>query len=253
MKKFKIPKEDQFIKKISVAVGILLFLIIVGSFMHNSNGGDHDMQESIFYTISLITHTDVEEVHSNYVYLLISLFGYIVQFYILYIILEFMLEGKLKNIFSEVKMLNQIKKMKNHYIICGGGRVGMNVAQEMIKYKKPYVIVEAEKERVERLKQKGFTALTGDALDDKELQKLGLEKAGYLAACLGDDGDNILLVLTAKEHCPNLRISARANREKTVNKLRHAGANHIILPEVIGGLQIAHSLIRDDVQSKKHK
>lgn len=254
-KKFKPPKEDEFIKKISIALGILFVLIIVGSSIHYYSEGSHDasgenqvgIKNSVLYTISLITHSDIEEVHENILYLIISLLGYVTQFYFLYVILDFMIEGKLKNVFSEVKMLNQINKMNNHFIVCGGGRVGKNVANELQKYNMPYVIVESDKDRVERLKKEGYNIVTGDALDENDLEKVGLKRAGYLTACLSEDGGNILLVLTAKEHNPGIKIAARATREKTINKLKHAGAHHIILPELIGGLQMAHAVIKDEL------
>lgn len=254
MKKFRIPAEEQFIKKISIALIILTILIFSGAAFHKSHlenpGEDYNFKESIFYTIALITHTNSDEVNQNIFYLAVVLLGYVTQFYILYIILEFMLEGKLKSIFSEVKILNHIKHMKNHVIVCGGGRVGKNVALELKKYSMEYIILEGDKDRVEYLKKLGLQAITADALDENELKKVGLEKARHLSACLGEDGDNILLVLTAKEHNPMVNVSARATREKTVNKLRHAGARHIILPEVLGGMQLAHSLVRDDRQAQ---
>lgn len=253
MKKFKIPKEDQFVKKFLVAIGILALLITIGSGMHQFTGNSEDIQESLIYTISLIAHINFEEVHNSYFYLLISLLGYVVQFYLLYLILEFVLEGKLQNIFSEAKIINKVKHMKGHYIICGGGRVGTKAADELKKYNKSYVIMEADKEEVEELKHRGYVAIKGDALEEKDLLKAGISNAGYLAACLGDDGDNILLVLTAKEHNPSLKISARAERERTVNKLRHAGAQHIIMPEALGGAQMAHALIKDETHHESQR
>lgn len=250
MKKFRIPTEEQFIKKISIAFLLLLVLIFSGSLFHTSHfdesGEEHSFKDSIFYTLALITHTDSEEVNQSVFYMAVVLLGYVTQFYILYIILEFMLEGKLRAIFSEVKILNHLKHIKNHVIICGGGRVGKNVALELKKYGMEHIILDADKERVEYIKKQGLQAIVSDALDENELKKVGLEKARHLSACLGEDGDNILLVLTAKEHNPSINVSARATREKSTNKLRHAGARHIILPEVLGGMQLAHSLVRDD-------
>ncbi|MGM5482420.1 MAG: potassium channel family protein [Nanobdellota archaeon] len=254
MKKFRIPKEEQFIKKISIALLILFTLTISGAIFHNHNLGgvekDSSFSDSVFYTISLITHTNSEEVNQSIFYMGVVLLGYVTQFYILYIILEFMLEGKLRSIFSEVKILNHVKHMNGHVIVCGGGRVGKNVAFELKKYQMQYIILEADKERVEYLKKLGLEAITADALDENELKKVGIAKAGHLSACLSEDGDNILLVLTAKEQNPMINISARATRDKTVNKLRHAGARHIILPEVLGGMQLAHSLVRDARQGR---
>jgi voltage-gated potassium channel len=255
-RKFTIPKEDHFGRKIGFALLFMLFLILFGMILlyggsNSDNSGKLSVSQSFFRTISLIIGINLEELNNNYSLIIISILGSVTQFYIIYVILEFVLDGKLKNMFSEVKILNHIKSVKDHYIICGGGRVGTNVALELHKYKRNYVIIEADKEKIDRLKEIGIIAFTGDCLDENTLKKAGIQHAKYLIACMGDDGDNLLLILTAKELNPNLTIATRSNDEKISKKLRHAGAQYTIMPEVLGGMNLAHSVIRDEIAKSK--
>jgi voltage-gated potassium channel len=95
------------------------------------------------------------------------------------------------------------------------------------------------------LKRDGFHAILGDAIDERVLKQAGVEHAHSLAAVIGDDGDNLLTILTAKELNADLSIAARANDENIVSKLKHAGAEVVILPEVVGGLKLADALMGD--------
>ncbi len=245
MPKFKPLKEENFVKKISWAIFILIAVVSSGTIMLASENKSYN--ESLLKTIELITHVQLHNQHNQIAFLMVSLLGYVTQFYILYVILEFVLEGKFRSIFTEVKTLKMVNKMKNHFIICGGGRVGQHVADELIKFKKSYVILEANEQRFKELKRKSYIVINADALDEKELEKANITNASFLIAALGDDGDNILLVLTAKELNPALQIASRANSEKIVRKLKHAGARHIVLPEVLGGMQLARLALRDDL------
>jgi len=240
MPKFKIPSEETFGKKILIAIGLLVIVVASGTLLLSEG----DFGKSFLKTIELVTHVKAED--NTFVSIILSLVGYVTQFYVLYVILEFVLEGKMRNLFTEVKTLKAISKMKNHYVICGGGRVGHHVADELKKQKKPYVMIEADELQFKKLKSKGYTVINDDVLDDKALLKAHAQDAAWLLACLGDDGDNILLVLSAKEVNPTIKIAARANHERIVDKLKHAGASQVILPEMLGGVKLAESTTVED-------
>ncbi len=240
MPKVNVPSGGKFIKKLFFAILILIILVLIGTaFLNPGQGYDYSFEK----TMEIIAHVQVDGTNNSLLFISLSLIGYATQIYILYLILEFVLEGKFRNIFTEVKTLNTIKRMKNHYIVCGGGRVGQHVADELIRNKKPYVILEAHELTYKKLKKKHYNILNADTLDEKELEKANIANAAWLIACLGDDGDNILLTLTAKELNSSLRIAARANNESIVNKLRHAGAEHVVLPEILGGIRLAEAAI----------
>ncbi len=243
MPKFSIPTEDRFLRKISIAMLLLFALITLGTLYFRNSMLNYS--DSFTQTIELITHVDVSHLDNKFVSLFLSITGYILQFYLLYVILEYIMEGRLRSLFSEVKMLKNISRQKGHYIICGGGRVGQHVADELVKAKKPYVILEKDEQRCKSLRKKGYSVLHIDVLDEKEFAKANVKNASWLFACLGDDGDNILLVLTTRELSPQIRIASRANHERIIKKLTHAGAVHIVCPEALGGASLAKAALGD--------
>ncbi len=243
MPKFNIPTEDRFLKKVSIALFLLVAIILTGTLFFHSSILSYS--ESFIQTIELVTHVDVSRLDNKLVSIFLSITGYILQFYLLYVILEYIMEGRLRNLFSEVKMLKAISRLKGHYIICGGGRVGQHVADELVNAQKPYIILEKDDLRYSRLKKKGYRVLNIDVLDEKEFAKANVKNASWLFACLGDDGDNILLVLTTRELNPKVRIASRANHERIVKKLTHAGAIHIVCPEALGGASLAKAALED--------
>jgi len=160
-----------------------------------------------------------------------------------YVILEFLLEGEINRYFRGAKKMKKINSLKNHYIIGGGGRVGYNAARELMKDGKKVVFIEKDEDTIHKLEAEGLLVVKGDALDDITLTKSGITKASNLLACLSSDADNLLLVMTAHELNSKLATSARAKDEDMVKRLHHAGADFVVLPEVVGGVQLAKSVL----------
>ncbi len=123
--------------------------------------------------------------------------------------------------------------------------------------------MENDETAVRRLRSSGYKVYNGDALDETTLKSAGIQHADSLAAVLGNDGDNLLLILAAKEHNSDVLVASRANDELIVSKLKHAGSNIVILPEVIGGIKLAEAILGNideghvihhpKKSSKKHK
>lgn len=242
MGKIEIPEESKFLFKIFGAIVLLLLLILLGATLID----EPNMQKAITKSAIIITHAEVKDGDTNlFPLLILSTMGVVVNFYIIYVLIEFVMEGKMKNIISGVRRMKNITRLKNHYIVCGGGRVGVNVAKELHQNKKKVVVIEKDPEMIEKIERTGVLVIKGDALDDHVLQNAGIEKAKYLVACLNNDGDNILLTLTAKEINENIRVGARAKEEIIVKKLYHAGAEYVVLPEVVGGVQLAKSIVKE--------
>lgn len=246
MGKVDIPKEGHFLKKILLAMAILVTLVVMAqlAFMEQGMGLDKSFSKSI----SIVTHVDVvnEQISFKYFFALLSVLGGVVQFYLIYVVLEYILEGKFHNIFSGVRHMNKVKNMKDHYIIAGGGRVGSHAATLLKSYGKEVVLIDNNEAVVEKLRSQGFTALRGDVLDEAFLKEVNIEKAKQLLACLGRDSDNILLVLTSRELNPGLKVSARANHESVIPKLQHAGASHVVVPSSLGGEELAKTATRSE-------
>lgn len=149
------------------------------------------------------------------------------------------------------RIMDKLSRMKNHYIICGGGRMGRVVMEEMERSGRPFVVIEKAPERVERAIQghPDVPILQADATQAHTLEEAGIERAAGLAACLADDADNLFLCVTARGIRPKLPIVCRAYDEESLDKLRRAGADHVISPNITGGARIASMLLRPSVVS----
>lgn len=143
-------------------------------------------------------------------------------------------------------MSKKIESMKNHYIICGYGRMGRIICKEMMQAKAPFVVIEGMPEVIAAM-DKDILVLQGDATQDAVLKQAGIEKARGLISVLSSDANNLYVVLSARGLNPQLRIVARASEEGAEKKLFRAGADNVVSPYSIGGLRIAHTLLKPAV------
>ena len=148
-------------------------------------------------------------------------------------------------------MEKAIKKLKGHYILCGFGRVGRNIAHELEATNRHFVGIDEDLQRLEEYKEKmpGFLYLHGDASDDDILLAADLEDARGLFAVTGDDSRNLMIVITAKQLKPELRVVARCTEQRNIEKMKKAGADAIVSPDFTGGMRIASAMIRPHVVS----
>jgi voltage-gated potassium channel len=144
--------------------------------------------------------------------------------YAISILSRFLLEGDLRKMLEDYKVYKKIQKLKNHTIICGFGRHGKEVLAEMIKSKNPYVVVEPDTDKVKFLRDSGY---------------FFIEDAKAIVITFGEDAFNVYTVLTARQLNPKLRIVTRASSHEAEKKLYRAGANHVVMSEVIGGVYMA--------------
>jgi voltage-gated potassium channel len=161
----------------------------------------------------------------------------------------FILEKDISEALRRHRMQDQIDTIKNHYIICGVGRVGSNVAHELSVTGRPFVGIEEAPAAIELFKEKHTRALVlhGDCSDDDVLVRAGLARAAGLFAVTGDDGKNLLITLSAKQLNPATRIVARVHDVRNTEKLRRVGADAIVSPDFTGGMRIASSMLRPAV------
>jgi voltage-gated potassium channel len=142
---------------------------------------------------------------------------------------------------------NKVDKLKEHYIICGLGRVGAQVAGEMYHESVAFVGLDRDQIKVDEMLAKGYLAMTLDSTAETALTAAGVDKAAGLVACLGEDSLNLFVVLAARSLNPNLYIVARANRPENELKLKRAGANRVAMPYQIGGYHMASMALRPNV------
>jgi len=136
---------------------------------------------------------------------------------------------------------NKIDALRDHVIICGYGRYGREISQNFLHHRTPFVVVESNPAIIEEIQQNGEQLLyiADDATHDETLLRAGITRAKALITALPDDSENVFIVLTARQLNPNLNIISRATAAKSQRKLRLAGANHVIMPEQIGGFYMA--------------
>ncbi len=156
-----------------------------------------------------------------------------------WLLFEYLLKIILRINFGSVRRMVKLSGSKNHYIICGYGRVGSNVALRLKDTGEKIVVVDENQESLSDCK---FPYILDDALEEGVLEKAGITKAKGIICCLGKDEENVFLTITAKHINSNLKVGSRANSQKTASKLRHAGCDVIILPEVVGGFELADKM-----------
>ena len=138
--------------------------------------------------------------------------------------------------------MKQIKKLKNHVIICGFGHVGIRLAKQLKENGKKVIVIDKDPD-VFVGQDSTLNKLVADAIDEDTLKLAGIKNAESIATVMGRDGDNLLLTLTAKDLNPDITVASRANDEKMIRKLLNAGADLVVLPEVVGGIKLANALL----------
>lgn len=157
-----------------------------------------------------------------------------------------LLEFEFDKTFGRRKMLRDIDRLTDHYIICGAGRVGLSAAWELARQPVPFVVIEAEHQGVEHL-EKDWLVLEGDATKEAVLKQAHVERATGLVAATTTDATNIYIVLTARGLNPKLKIIARASEEAAGKHLVKAGADTVVSPYTFAGHRIAQSFLRPNV------
>ena len=151
----------------------------------------------------------------------------------------FIIEGHLGAEFFQRRMRTRVAKMRDHFILCGFGRVGREIARDFTVEKIAFVVIDILPASLDRAAAEGFTVVSGNAADVATLQAAGIERARGLVTAVDADADNIYVTLSARVLKPDLFIVARANAEDAERKLRLAGANRVISPYRIGGRRMA--------------
>lgn len=154
-------------------------------------------------------------------------------------VMEIIVEGEMAGYRRWKSMDKKIKEMKDHYIICGFGRVGHQVADVFESSRVPFVVIDQKKESLDELEARGVPVLTGDATDDAILMEAGIDYAKGLIACSDSDVANVYITLSARQLNTSLNIVARAGLKETEKKLTMAGANRVISPYFISGRRMA--------------
>jgi voltage-gated potassium channel len=156
---------------------------------------------------------------------------------------QFLIETELESFLGRRKLLKDISKLKDHYIICGAGRVGHRIIEELRKKKAEFIVIERDPQVAEHILLKGDLVLNGDATDETVLEGAHLREARALISAASTDAENVYIVLTARGMNPNIYIVARAYDEAAERQLMRAGANKVVSPVIIGSHRMAQAAL----------
>jgi voltage-gated potassium channel len=156
-------------------------------------------------------------------------------------------EGELREALGQVRRSRMIESLSGHEIVCGWGRMGQAVVEELRRARRDVVVVEHKPEKVERLRAAEIPVVSGDATSETTLRAAGIERARGLVSCLNDDAHNVYTVLTARSINPQLFIVARAGEEGAETRLQRAGANRVVNPYQHGGVRLAQLVVKPTV------
>ncbi|MBI3667029.1 MAG: potassium channel protein [Acidobacteria bacterium] len=165
------------------------------------------------------------------------------------VIAQFAIQAELGAYFGRRRQKRMLDKLEDHYIVCGGGRVGRSVIRELVRNEAPFVLVDSEPDRAEWALQQGYKAVIADATYDETLRDVHIERAKGLVAALPTDAQNVYVTLTAKGMNKDLTVVARATDEQAIPKLKRAGANVVFTPYSYTGHRLAQALLRPHVLS----
>ena len=238
-------------RKITLSIALLLGTIALGT------TGYHSIEqmpifESFYMTIITISTVGFGEIKPLSMYgriltVIIISTGITTGAYTIGNLLRFLIEGELAKTLGRKKLEKEIIKLKDHYIICGFGRIGSLICKELNAHDIKFVVIENQPERIERIIEEKFLYVDMDATSEEALLKAGIMNAKGIIPVVMSDADNVFITLTAKGICPDIFILSRASDEKAEVKLKRAGATRVVSPYMIGGKRMAQVILRPTV------
>jgi len=207
-----------------------------------------ELIDAVYMTVITIGTVGFTEVHefspagrlftSVYIIFNMALFAYILS-----VVSSYFFEGKLKDVLQSYRSNMKLSKLKDHVIVCGFGRNGRRACIELQQSNKDFIIIEVDESRTQNI-PKDMNWYIGDATKDSELKAVGIERAKAIIITTPSDSVNVFVTLTARNLHPGIRIITRTSSYETQDKLYHAGADSVIMPDVLGGMFMAHMITR---------
>lgn len=236
--------------KIVLALSLMVLVLVIGVVGYKLFS-DFTWIEAIYMTIITVTTVGFSEVRPLdaeakifTVFLIVTsvfIFGYAIS-----VVTEYLLGRNSLQLLKKKKVKKKIEALSNHIVVCGFGRNGMQAAARLKAYKKPFVVIEKNKEIIERHEDE-ILFVEGDASEDEILLEAGIEQAQYLITTLPDDAGNLFIVLSARQLKKELFIISRASQVTSFTKLQLAGADKVIMPDKIGGDHMASLVVMPDL------
>ena len=208
--------------------------------------------EAFYMTIITITTVGFAEVIplsqiGRTITVIIIILGISVGAYTIGVLVRALVEGELVKIFGRIKVQKQVSGLKNHFIICGFGRIGRIICDELAADNINFVVIEQDPQVIEHIEARKYLYLEMDATSEEALMQAGIMKAKGIVTAVNSDANNVFITMTAKSLRPDVFVLARASEEQNEAKLFRAGATRVVSPYLIGGRRIAQMLKKPTV------
>lgn len=225
-----------------LALGVSGYMVIEG----------WPFMDALYMTVITIATVGYGEVHkvsaAGQIFTVLLIFlGVGFFLYVVGNAVQFLVEGRIRHVLGRRILDKQISKLKDHFIVCGYGRMGRALCSYLTQKNLNVVVIEQNTKRVPVMDEDGILYLVGEATDEAILIKAGIKSARGIISVLGTDADNVFLVLITKGLNPELFIMARANQNATEKTLYTAGANKVVSPYALGARRMAHAILRPTV------
>lgn len=213
-----------------------------------------DLLDSIYMTVLTLGSVGYSEVHplsfnGRIFTIILIISGMSLVMYLAGVVVQFVVEGEMRHILGRRKLNKSISMLKNHYIVCGYGRIGKTLCNQIKEQNSEVVVVEKNETLLPSLEKDKILYVHGDASNESTLIKAGIQNAKSLIAVLATDADNVFLVLTVRQLNPSIYIMARAGSDNVKSKLLAAGANRVESPYEVGAVSMALKLLRPSVSN----
>ena len=208
--------------------------------------------DAFYMTVTTVATVGFREVHTlsrvGQVFTVVLIFGGVgTAFYTATLLAAAIVEGGLHRRFEERRLARMLDHIRDHFIVCGYGRIGRIIADDLHQQHVPFVVIERDPDLVHAVAERGWLAVHADASQEDVLRRVGIHRARGLIAAVGTDAENVYTVLSARVMRPDLFIIARVESEDAEHKLRRAGADRVISPYQIGATHMVQSALRPAV------
>jgi voltage-gated potassium channel len=239
------------VRQLRISLLVLLLLVSGGTAGYMFIEGWRFL-DAFYMTIITVGTVGFQEVHvmndaGRVFTILLIVVGVTVLGYAVTKLAQIMFEGQFQRFLGRKKVEKSIEELKNHYIVCGYGRIGSLICREFAAKPIPFVVVESNQSVIEKLEEDNVLFLRGNATEDDTLLKAGIKRAKGLVSVVTSDTENVYITLTARGLNPGLFILARSGEPGSEIKLKRAGANKVVSPYHIGGSRMAQAILRPNV------
>lgn len=229
---------------LTIAFGTIGYMVIEG----------YPAFDAFYMTLITVTTVGYQEIHplshaGRIFNVFVIVFGVSVVFFGVGAATQTIIEFELQDHFGKRRRKRVIDKLKDHYIVCGFGRVGRHASFELLRTGVPFVVMDRNEARTEIARQAGMNVLVADSTRDESLRQAGITRARGLVSALATDADNLFVILSAKTLNPKLTVVTRASEEEAEEKLRRAGADTVFAPFSMAGHRLAQALVRPHVST----